>query len=357
MNKGLSIYLELIRVIATFLVLVSHAAHFAPQWLQLVFAELKLGRDGVILFFVLSGYVITWCGIEKETTIKAFALSRASRIYSVALPGLFLGIIASLTYTSINAEQAHYTLSKAWFYYPLFLTFNSQSWFGFLFPAGNFPYWSLSFEVWYYIFIGAILFTKRYKILFVILAVILMGPFIALFLPIWGLGAVLYLTKDKFHVPKPLCIILFVLSFLGFAVTKYLGFDDHLDQFNGLVLGSASAFLPASQFLGDYFLALIAVVNFYCAYHLNFTFNGVISKVIKLFAGFSFSTYMYHTPFFILLSCTPLVGFENGASYVLSISSALLFCYLLSLVTERKKREISAFLYHCIEMVLRLKRR
>ena len=66
MNKGMSIYLELIRVVATLLVLLSHASEFAPKTLQIILSELRLGRDGVILFFVLSGYVITWCAIEKE---------------------------------------------------------------------------------------------------------------------------------------------------------------------------------------------------------------------------------------------------------------------------------------------------
>lgn len=345
MNKGMSIYLELIRVIATLLVLLSHASELAPEALQVVLSELRLGRDGVILFFVLSGYVITWCAIEKEKEWKKFAISRAARIYSVAIPGLLLGIMVSLFISFQQATPVDYTIQKAWIYYPLFLTFNSQSWLGFIFPAGNFPYWSLSFEVWYYVFFGTLLFARKLKIVAIVTVLLLMGPYIILFLPLWGLGSVLYFAKDKFVPSRFIAAMLFCVTFVLFIAIKITHLDNIVDTYNVALLGSLNSYLPAKQFLGDYLLAIIATVNFYAAFHLNVPFNRVTTNVIKTVAGFSFSIYMFHTPLLLLLENTVFVETHNYFAFYAAMLITLSVCYALSLFTEKKKNVVSNLLY------------
>ncbi len=337
MNKGMSIYLELIRVIATLLVLLSHASELAPEALQVVLSELRLGRDGVILFFVLSGYVITWCAVEKEKEWRKFAISRAARIYSVAIPGLLLGIMVSFFISFKQAIPVDYTIQKAWIYYPLFLTFNSQSWLGFIFPAGNFPYWSLSFEVWYYIFFGTLLFAKKLKVVAIIAVLLLMGPYIILFLPLWGLGSVLYFAKDKFVPSRFIAAMLFCVTFVLFIAIKITHLDNIVDTYNVALLGSLNSYLPAKQFLGDYLLAIIATLNFFAAYHLNLPFNKVTTNIIKTVAGFSFSIYMFHTPLLLLLENTVFTGTRNYFAFYAAIMITLLICYVLSFFTEKKK--------------------
>jgi peptidoglycan/LPS O-acetylase OafA/YrhL len=347
MNNGMSKYLELIRVIATFLVLISHAKEFAPAWLQSNFSELKLGRDGVILFFVLSGYVITWCGIEKEKTLYNFATNRIARIYSVAIPGLVLGIIASLVYSYVKHEPVHYTIEKVWLYYPVFITFNSQSWLGFISPAGNFPYWSLSYEVWYYIFISIIFFCNKYRLLVALLAILIMGPYIALFLPLWGLGVLLYIYKDKCSTTPAVHWFIFLFTLFVFVYSKYLGIDTKLDQYNSNLLGHLNYYLPAKQFLGDYYLALIAVINFHSAYHLNFEFNQWVTRVVKYFASFSFSIYMYHIPILIIFSCIPFYEQNSLVTYFSAILLSLTLARLLAIHTEMKKRSLINLIDNC----------
>src|SRR5260221_5563674 len=51
------------------------------------------GHSAVVIFFVLSGYVITYVASERETTLRDFALSRCARIYAVAVPTLILAIV------------------------------------------------------------------------------------------------------------------------------------------------------------------------------------------------------------------------------------------------------------------------
>ena len=71
------------------------------------------GHSAVVIFFVLSGYVITYVASERETTLRDYALSRCARIYAVAVPTLLLTIVLDLflwrseiirTYASISTE-------------------------------------------------------------------------------------------------------------------------------------------------------------------------------------------------------------------------------------------------------------
>ena len=58
-SPRLSVYLDLMRAIAAFVVLLSHFAY--PRFTDgafLVIRDLNLGSDAVVVFFVLSGFVI-----------------------------------------------------------------------------------------------------------------------------------------------------------------------------------------------------------------------------------------------------------------------------------------------------------
>ena len=48
------------------------------------------GRTAVLVFFVLSGFVVAWVTETKERTLEEYALSRVARLYSVILPALII---------------------------------------------------------------------------------------------------------------------------------------------------------------------------------------------------------------------------------------------------------------------------
>lgn len=110
MNPTFSIYLEIARVIATLIVFLAHGSIFY-QHLYEQNEVLRLGRDGVIIFFVLSGFVITWCANERDKSLTDFAINRASRIYSVAIPGIILGAVSAIyvSFFSIRRLLIHFT--------------------------------------------------------------------------------------------------------------------------------------------------------------------------------------------------------------------------------------------------------
>lgn len=87
MNKLTSIYLDLIRFTAALVVVLSHAAGFTSLKIPIISG---LGTEAVVVFFVLSGYVIAYVSNNKENNYAAFFKARAIRIYSVLVPAILI---------------------------------------------------------------------------------------------------------------------------------------------------------------------------------------------------------------------------------------------------------------------------
>src|SRR6516165_11981732 len=87
MTKALSLYLDALRFSAAFTVFLSHFPRFSGG----LFWQMEpYGRTGVLVFFVLSGFVIAWVTATRERTLEEYALSRAARLYSVIIPAFIL---------------------------------------------------------------------------------------------------------------------------------------------------------------------------------------------------------------------------------------------------------------------------
>ena len=83
-TRPLSIALDAVRFASAFLVLAGHTGGGSPvyngPW---PFSE-RLSHYSVIVFFVLSGLVISASVADRRTSLKAYAISRITRILPVA---------------------------------------------------------------------------------------------------------------------------------------------------------------------------------------------------------------------------------------------------------------------------------
>src|ERR1700691_426345 len=89
MNRETSLYLDAVRFFAALTVFVAHisGARFTAG---LFWRTEPYANEAVIVFFVLSGFVIAYVAERSEVTPRAFAIARLARIYSVALPALVM---------------------------------------------------------------------------------------------------------------------------------------------------------------------------------------------------------------------------------------------------------------------------
>jgi peptidoglycan/LPS O-acetylase OafA/YrhL len=197
MTPVLSTYLNLLRVFAALEVFASHLCIFHKDCGFAVRFSL-LGSDGVVIFFVLSGYVIAYTADQKDRTARSYFINRCARIYSVVLPALLLTLatewIGIQWFPALyNDTFDHYQFAKFYIYVPLWLSFSSQFWSLNEPIMTNAAFWSLGFEVWFYIAFAIALFIRGSpRIIAIIIVALLAGPKICLLFPLWGLGVLVY---------------------------------------------------------------------------------------------------------------------------------------------------------------------
>lgn len=185
-----SIYLDLVRSVAAFVVVLDHAPVLfdlpdVPRW----------GHHAVMIFFVLSGYVICHTADTREATPRAFLVARFARLWSVLLPAMALTIACDMigrhfghnpdAYTSVPSNLPVLRVGAMLF-------FLSESWIS-IQPLSNGVTWSLCAEFWYYMLFAAWVFAPpgRFRTIALAVAVLLAGHKALLLLPIWLMGVAL----------------------------------------------------------------------------------------------------------------------------------------------------------------------
>jgi Acyltransferase family len=88
MNTLQSRFIDLVRGSAAVAVLLHHyLKHYAGNG---AYAVPDFGQEAVMIFFVLSGFVIAMVSETNERDFVTFAIKRLSRFYSVVVPGVVI---------------------------------------------------------------------------------------------------------------------------------------------------------------------------------------------------------------------------------------------------------------------------
>jgi peptidoglycan/LPS O-acetylase OafA/YrhL len=299
MKRDLSVFLDLTRTLAAFTVFLAHLSQprFGGEGLSVFVGQ---SHSAVIVFFVLSGFVIAWAA-ERDGSPRDYILNRASRIYSVALPALVLTWMIDNFLIQYYPGTLHtiYQHAAIWKYLPLFLTFSTDFWFLAEDALSNIPYWSLCYEVWYYVVFGAFMFARgAWRWVIVIACLLIMGPRLWLLWPIWLAGAWL-------HRLPPLSVnrsrVLLFLSLAGLLAVKTSGVEVVLNDFVDQVMGGfASSHLRYSQFFaGDYLVATTVAAAIHAARGAELALLARVRKPIAAVASITFSMYLVHFPLFL----------------------------------------------------------
>jgi peptidoglycan/LPS O-acetylase OafA/YrhL len=187
--------LDLVRFGASVMVAVGHVTQsaFSIGWRDLT----PHAVESVGIFFVLSGFVIRYVTRLKYARLGEYWIDRASRIYSVVLPAVLFTVFAD--WIAIHANRPFYL--SHWGKYidhPVArllqnLLFTSQFWSRSTQLFSNGPFWSLSYECLYYAIYGCAFYLRGALRWVCVLGLIALGgAHIALLLPLWMLGCVLY---------------------------------------------------------------------------------------------------------------------------------------------------------------------
>jgi peptidoglycan/LPS O-acetylase OafA/YrhL len=355
LSKAFSLYLDAVRFLAALLVLFFHANWiFRPE---ILFTS--LGHEAVVIFFVLSGFVIAYVAGTREQDFRGFMVARGARIFSVAIPAIVL--TAALDAAGFCIDESVYPEGYRAWDLPLIRVLTSSLFLNEIWTLGiqlftNVPYWSLNYEVWYYVLFGILFFIegKRRWLLFLALCVFL-GPKILLLLPVWWLGVWIYRSDYLARLPVPLAWLCLAISLAGGYWYVHAGIGqwgwDYLKHLLGEELHLQLSF--SRQFISDYYLGVMLALHFIglrvLLGHMN-TVPKWLETTVRFLAGATFSIYLFHQPLLWFYSAVFSTVEEGFPRYQIVVPVTLVTIYMLSIFTEQKKEVWK----HMIERLLLL---
>ena len=346
MNKHFSLYLDLVRFLAAVLVVISHFSYFSVASTTAQLFLPHFGREAVVIFFVLSGFVIAYTCNEKRLSLRQYAVARCARLYSVVLPILLVTILLALLATTLfnTPIEASYQLNKLHLYIPLHLLFAGQLWSLSETPPWLVPYWSLSYEAWYYVLFGVLFYGRgKARVALATVVLLIMGPKLWLLLPVWLSGVMLYRYRDRLQLGPAPARLGWLLTLLALALYKAFSCEVYLRAlgtsiwpFPGFALGSAD------RYLSDYVVGAIVCLHFIFARQALFAGLEPWRAPVRSVAAYTFTLYLIHTPVIGLwLAFYPHDPGRWTDIAALSVCIGLC-CFLFGFVTERRKAAFQA---------------
>ena len=370
-----SAHLDLIRAVAAWAVLWGHLRNmfFADfQYVQhrssltnVIYLLTGFGHQAVIVFFVLSGFLISSAVLKRHASgtwsWRGYAIDRLSRLYTVLIPGLLLGLMWDKAGASIFASTGVYAHPLEGFGTAiaqsqitvgtfvgnmLFLQTIACPTFG-----SNGPLWSLANEFWYYVLFplglaAGLAWAKKFfgraillTTLTICLAVFVKSGILAGFV-VWMAGCILVIAYSRFSLSKPAWLSLYLLlSSLALCVSLLAA-----RARESSVLGS------------DLALGLTFTLFLFGILQLEFgTGRDYYPRSAHRFAGFSYSLYVLHFPLLLFLKAwlSPSQKWQPDTPHLVCGAIlgaiALSFAWLVSLFTENKTRSVRNWMDYLVQ--------
>ena len=341
MNKGFSIYLDLVRFVAACLVYIYHS----NQRLLTtdVLPASNYGHSSVIVFFVLSGFVIAFITDVRENQWDDYASSRISRIFSVAIPTLFLTIALDGVGRHLYPAQYDYPFDQFLLRILRSLTLLNEVWFISITSFSNVPYWSICYEFWYYVAFAAIAFLpRRLGTIAVIALALLLGPKVILLAPIWAAGVLLYRWKALATITPSAAWPMLLFSVAGIIAFHHWAISDIASDWLKSVIGAEwhRQLTFSKFFVGDYLLGALVFLNFAAMRALSGFFAPLLQRLerpIRTLASYTLTLYLMHQPLFLFWAAV-IRGDPDGRAYWwMTTALVALSVFIVGYITEKRR--------------------
>ena len=337
MKQEISIYLDLVRFSAALLVLVYHTYGRGITG-GFLWQISSYGHTAVIVFFVLSGYVIGFVAHSKEKTISEFLAARASRLYSVVFPAVILTFACNEfgRYFILDIYNGPWNEDEPNKYlrYIAALLMLQNIWGVDLSPTNNGVFWSLSYEFFYYLFFATLFYMRgKRKIILLFLLAAIAGPAIVSLFPIWGLGYLAYRFhfSNKVVLHPKVALLLFILSLIILIASP---------TYRGLVNYKAPVIRGTA--LLDYIDGIAFFVHLLVAPIVVKKISKMLvmtREVIVFMSSMTFSLYLFHLPLVRLFAgISPFIDKPSSYANIIFVYLMTIFVILLlGIPVERSK--------------------
>ncbi|HMC16106.1 MAG TPA: acyltransferase [Albitalea sp.] len=350
-SPAFSTYLDLLRLSAAAMVAVTHIKllGIGPDAVRRLIPA--VGHEFVIIFFVLSGFVIAYTVDRKrDATLRDYALDRAARIYSVVVPALLLATLVSVVHWTLAEPGQTETAQQIGMGLVANLFFFGQSWWVDSVPPSDPPFWSLCYEVMYYLLFGCMHYLRGGRRVWACLAVVLLaGPKVLLLLPCWLAGVAVYRWSGRLRsttvAAAALCVapmvILLVLSRLHLGGLLQIGPGDATETFIS----------RSNNFIKDFICALMIAVHLCGMQHLlairalrrpaaRTGDAAWWARLITQGAGATFTLYLIHYPLLLVVLRVAGTQAKSVGALVAALSVVAITTWVVAQHTEAQRHRL-----------------
>jgi len=329
------LFLDAMRIAAALTVMYLHAHNlWFPAQVHNATEPGEWSHASVIVFFVLSGYVIAHTTASNNRGGKQYAVARLSRLCSIVIPALLITAVIQFIVSNVNAELLKsYSRGFSGLRYFLCGLFLNNTWFFSMSPPINGALWSLSFEFWYYAIFGLWLFRGKGTkgLLLPLVACLIAGPQILVMMPIWLAGCVAYSLKRPTLRAAIAWPLVFVSIFCAGLVVMHMPPMPFIIGTNYL--------LYANQFFTDWVTGLCFAVALWLLPQGAAAPKHQPARAgwFRKLADLTFPLYVLHYPLLILWGA--MFTFKNSAVQFWSAVTSVFFIAIIAgyfLDRERK---------------------
>lgn len=355
MNRAFSLYLDIVRFCAACLVYVYHSNQ---RWLVADPLPLSnFGHSSVIVFFVLSGFVIAYVTDTKERDWVSYSSSRLSRVYSVVLPTLAVTLLLDCLGRQLRPDIYSYPFDQILVRLLGSVLMLNELWSVSITSFSNVPYWSITYEFWYYVLFGVLMFMPRSAALVVAaLITLLLGPKVLLLAPIWCAGVLLYRWKRLESMPMWLAGFLALGSAAAIVWTHSTGLYEHIHAWFADWIGPKlyRELTFSKFFVADYLLCVLVFANFAGMRRLcrDFPLRAEpLEHAVRFVAGFTFTLYLLHQPLFLFWGSV-LKGITGTlGAWLLVTLLTFASVWAIGQVTENKRHLLKAWIARRLQLL------
>jgi len=348
-------WLDLFRFIAAFMVLLSHSrgdffgdygslpVNQQGLFTMMFFSFSRLGHEAVLIFFVLSGYLVGGRAIERIKNgtfdVRSYSIDRCVRIFLPLISAILLYIcVCAILGSPINWITC---IGNLFSFQGIFV----ESLVG--------PFWSLSYEVWFYIIMGSMAMmlssvqkkNRKNKIIsFVVFAICILvfTQLKPIYLFIWIMGAFAYTINPKKNSIF-ICWSSLLLMFVSLAI---------------LQMTTKSVSVKTSLYLIFRRDVIEVIFSLFCCFFVQqivlmkpvHKWSIALDNIGIKLAVFSYTLYLVHRIIFLILfkyfftkSCQ-LFTIESILLYFLFLFIVLIISYTIYFFFERNTSIVKKYI-------------
>ena len=341
LGKTFSLQLESLRGLSAIVVLFSHAfqAFVAPQDVTLYSIVRLLGQSAVMMFFVLSGFLIGHSiqkNIQKNQlfSIKIYTMQRCKRILPPFLFALFWMLLLYALAPYFFATQSHSfeiipaLMLRTAYDFSLHELVGSVFFVNeFLTPtlSANAPLWSLSYEVWFYVLAGLMAMWQSTfaRIGFVITLLILsvLNLQFLVYFGVWLLAFAFSFDQVRSYLDaKSLKIIQWIFGIFALCIAMY-------DAYQFFVIDQVKTYQANLFTMFNACIGLVFAIFLLQLYQKQRTFQPIWASS----ARFSYTLYVTHFPILLFaMGVFPQSYMRSIWTSMLAVILSMLICIVFA---------------------------